>query len=81
MWGATFVSTKVLLKYFLPVEILLPLERVHCIFGIVDFLPAPSRKFADKKRELGFAGRRFLWDCDVFHDGKYCINDELMHPM
>ena len=34
MWGATFVSTKVLLKYFLPVEILFTRAVFHMFWNL-----------------------------------------------
>ena len=54
MWGATFVSTKVLLEWFRPVEILF--VRMLLAF-IALFLVSPHPvKISDKKRELCFAG-------------------------
>lgn len=53
MWGSTFVFTKVLLQYFLPVEILF----IRCILAIVTlFLFYPHvLKPKEKKHELYFA--------------------------
>ena len=58
MWGATFVSTKVLLKYFLPVEILFT-RAVLAFLALWIFFPH-RLKVADKKRELGFAAAGFF---------------------
>ena len=54
MWGATFVSTKVLLAYFLPVQVLF--TRVVIAFLMLWILYPHSLKIVDKKRELAFAG-------------------------
>lgn len=54
MWGATFVSTKVLLDYFSPVEVLM--MRAVLAFAAL-FLAYPHvLKIREKKRELFFAG-------------------------
>ena len=58
MWGATFVSTKVLLKYFLPVEILFT-RAILAFLALWIFFPH-RLKVADKKRELGFAAAGFF---------------------
>lgn len=54
MWGATFVSTKVLLKYFLPVEVLF--TRAVLAFLALFLLYPHALKVQEKKRELVFAG-------------------------
>lgn len=54
MWGATFVSTKVLLAHFLPVQVLF--IRVVIAFLMLWILYPHSLKIVDKKRELEFAG-------------------------
>ena len=58
MWGATFVSTKVLLKYFLPVEILFT-RAILAFLALWIFFPH-RLKVADKRRELGFAAAGFF---------------------
>lgn len=54
IWGATFVSTKVLLKYFLPVEVLF--TRVVLAFLMLILLYPHQLKLKNKKQELVFAG-------------------------
>lgn len=54
MWGATFVSTKVLLKYFLPVEVLF--TRVVLAFFMLMLLYPHRLKLKERKQELAFAG-------------------------
>lgn len=54
MWGATFVSTKVLLTYFLPVEVLF-LRAVLAFTALFIFYPH-HLKLKKKKHELAFAG-------------------------
>lgn len=54
MWGATFVSTKVLLKHFLPAEVLFT-RVVLAILALAIFYPH-RLKIEDKKREFAFAG-------------------------
>lgn len=54
MWGATFVSTKVLLSYFLPVEVLF--TRVILAFlALLIFYPH-HLKLKNPKQEFAFAG-------------------------
>ena len=54
VWGTTFISTKVLLRDFQPVEILF----IRFIMGLVAlFLACPRRmRGVTKKQELIFAG-------------------------
>lgn len=54
MWGATFVSTKVLLSEFTPVEVLMT-RAVLAFFALFLFFPH-HLKIEEKKRELYFAG-------------------------
>ena len=54
MWGATFVSTKVLLNYFQPVEILF-IRMLLAVIALFVADPHPLR-IEDKRRELAFAG-------------------------
>lgn len=54
MWGATFVSTKVLLKHFLPVEVLF--TRAVLAFITLLILYPHQMKLKDKKHEVAFAG-------------------------
>ena len=54
MWGATFVSTKVLLSQFLPVQVLF--TRVVIAFLMLWILLPHRLKIVDKRRELAFAG-------------------------
>lgn len=54
MWGATFVSTKVLLNYFQPVELLF-LRMLLAVTALFLIDPHPLR-LGDKRRELVFAG-------------------------
>lgn len=54
MWGATFVSTKVLLAYFSPLEVLLT-RAVLAFVALFLFYPH-HLKIEEKKRELVFAG-------------------------
>lgn len=54
MWGATFVSTKVLLTYFLPVEVLF--IRVTLAFLMLWIVYPHQLKIKEKKRECFFAG-------------------------
>ena len=54
MWGATFVSTKVLLNYFQPVEILF--IRMLLAFVALFFVDPHPLRIGEKKRELAFAG-------------------------
>lgn len=54
MWGATFVSTKVLLTYFSPVEVLMT-RAVLAFIALFLFYPHHLR-IKEKKRELAFAG-------------------------
>ena len=54
MWGATFVSTKVLLQYFLPVEVLFT-RAVLAFFALLLFWPH-HLKLREKKQEFVFAG-------------------------
>lgn len=58
MWGATFVATKVLVKYLLPVEVLF--IRVW-LAVICMFIVYPHHlKVEERKRELVFAGAGFF---------------------
>lgn len=54
MWGATFVSTKVLLKYFLPVEVLFT-RAVLAFVALLIFYPH-HMKLKNPKQEFVFAG-------------------------
>ncbi len=54
MWGATFVSTKVLLNYFQPVELLF-LRMLLAVTALFLIDPHPLR-LGDKRREFVFAG-------------------------
>ena len=54
MWGATFVSTKVLLNYFQPVEILF-IRMLLAVIALFVIDPHPLR-LGDRRRELAFAG-------------------------
>ena len=54
MWGATFVSTKVLLTYFLPVEVLFT-RAVLAFLALLVIYPH-HLKLRDRKQELYFAG-------------------------
>ena len=54
MWGATFVSTKVLLKYFLPVEVLFT-RAVLAFIALLIFYPH-HLKLKNPKQEIAFAG-------------------------
>ena len=54
MWGATFVSTKVLLSHFLPVEVLFS-RAVLAFIALLIFYPH-FLKLKNPKQELAFAG-------------------------
>lgn len=54
MWGATFVSTKVLLQYFLPAEVLFT-RAVLAFLALMLFYPK-RLKLRDLKHEAAFAG-------------------------
>lgn len=54
MWGATFVSTKVLLRYFMPVEVLF--TRAILAFITLYLLYPHHLKLREKKQEFAFAG-------------------------
>lgn len=54
MWGATFVSTKVLLTYFLPVEVLF--MRVTLAFLTLCLVYPHGLKIKERKREIFFMG-------------------------
>jgi drug/metabolite transporter (DMT)-like permease len=54
MWGATFVSTKVLLSYFLPAEVLFT-RALLAFFALLLFYPH-HLKLKKTKQELAFAG-------------------------
>ena len=54
MWGATFVSTKVLLQYFLPVEVLLT-RALLAFFALLVIWPH-RLVLKERKQELVFAG-------------------------
>lgn len=54
MWGATFVSTKVLLSYFLPAEVLFT-RALLAFFTLLLFYPH-HLKLKNPKQELAFAG-------------------------
>ena len=54
MWGATFVSTKVLLTNFLPVEVLFT-RTVLAFFALLLFYPH-RLKLKNPRQELAFAG-------------------------
>ena len=54
MWGATFVSTKILLKHFLPAEVLFT-RAVLAFFVLLLFYPH-RLKLKDKRQEILFAG-------------------------
>lgn len=54
MWGATFVSTKVLLKHFLPSEVLFTRAVLAFIVLLIFY---PNRlKLKDQRHEILFAG-------------------------
>ena len=53
MWGATFVSTKVLLSYFLPAEVLFT-RALLAFFALLLFYPH-HLKLKNPKQELAFA--------------------------
>mgnify|MGYP007034122695 CR=1 FL=1 len=73
MWGATFVSTKVLLNYFQPVEVLF--TRAVLAF-IANFL---STSFETEESEAGICicRRRTIRNCSLFHAGKYSPDHDL----
>lgn len=54
MWGATFVSTKVLLRYFMPVEVLFT-RAVLAVLTLYLLYPH-HLKLREKKQEFAFAG-------------------------
>lgn len=54
MWGATFVATKVLLRYFMPVEVLF--TRAILAFLTLYLLYPHRLKLREKKQEFAFAG-------------------------
>lgn len=54
MWGATFVSTKVLLQYFIPVEVLFT-RAVLAFLALMIFWPH-HLKLRERKQEFAFAG-------------------------
>lgn len=54
MWGATFVSTKVLLSYFLPAEVLFT-RAVLAFLALLLFYPH-HLKLREPRHELAFAG-------------------------
>lgn len=54
MWGATFVSTKVLLNYFLPAEVLFT-RAVLAFLALLIFYPH-HLKLKNPRQELAFAG-------------------------
>ena len=54
MWGATFVSTKVLLQYFLPVQVLFT-RAVLAFLALLIFYPH-HLKLKSPKQEFAFAG-------------------------
>lgn len=54
MWGTTFVSTKVLLSYFLPAEVLFT-RALLAFFALLLFYPH-HLKLKNPKQELAFAG-------------------------
>lgn len=54
MWGATFVSTKVLLNYFQPVEVLFT-RAVLAFIALLTFFPH-HLKLKNPKQEFAFAG-------------------------
>ncbi len=54
MWGATFVSTKVLLRYFMPVEVLF--TRAILAFITLYLLYPHHLKLRERKQEFAFAG-------------------------
>lgn len=54
MWGATFVSTKVLLQYFLPVEVLFT-RALLAFLALMVFWPH-RLVLKERKQELAFAG-------------------------
>lgn len=58
MWGATFVSTKVLLNYFHPVEVLFT-RAVLAFIALLIFYPH-HLKLKNLKHELAFAGAGFF---------------------
>ena len=54
MWGATFVSTKILLKHFLPAEVLF--TRAVLAFLLLLLFYPHRLKLKDKRHEILFAG-------------------------
>ena len=58
MWGATFVSTKVLLQYFLPAEVLF--TRAVLAFLALMIIYPHRLKLRDNKQEIFFAGAGFF---------------------
>ena len=54
MWGATFVSTKILLKHFLPAEVLF--TRAVLAFLLLLLFYPHRLKLKDKRQEILFAG-------------------------
>ena len=58
MWGATFVSTKVLLQYFLPAEVLF--TRAVLAFLALMIIYPHRLKLRDIKQEIFFAGAGFF---------------------
>lgn len=54
MWGATFISTKVLLQYFMPVEVLFT-RAVLAFIALLLFWPH-HLKLKERKQEMVFAG-------------------------
>lgn len=71
MWGATFVSTKVLLKYFLPAEVLFT-RAVLAFIVLLIFYPH-HLKLKDKRHEILFAGARLFGIVLYFYHWN-CIN-------
>ena len=54
MWGATFVSTKVLLQYFQPVQVLFT-RALFAFLALLIFYPH-HLKLKNPKQEFAFAG-------------------------
>lgn len=71
MWGATFVSSKVLLEYFLPSEVLF--TRVVLAFLTLLIVYPPSSEAGESQAGGGVCRSQPVWNRALFHAGKYCI--------
>ena len=72
IWGTTFISTKILLTDFKPIEILF-FRFLIGLFILILIYPKRLRK-TTKKQELTFALTRTLWSYFVLFIRKYCTN-------